>query len=156
MSNNSVLIYSFFNFNYSLTIADSILILDTLWQKSVVQHFMKPPEWYNKTYPYVWHPIKGISLSATIFMVVAVSAERFRAVCHPFSRHHVSINYHSVKLVPWNLKNTLGATTIRNHHHFCYFSPLASFWFSWLPYLSSLRFQDSCNLSSIAMATITK
>ena len=100
MSKNSVLIYSFYNFDYSLTIADSILILDTLWQKSVVQHFMKPPEWYNKTYPYVWHPIKGISLSATIFMVVAVSAERFRAVCHPFSRHHVSINDHSLKLVP--------------------------------------------------------
>ena len=97
---NTVLIHSLHNLNYSLTIADSILILDTLWQKSVVQHFMKPPEWYNKTYPYVWHPIKGISLSATIFMVVAVSAERFRAVCHPFSRHHVSINNQTMKLVP--------------------------------------------------------
>ena len=51
---------------------------------------MSPPDWYNKTFPYIWHPLKGMSLSATIFMVIAVSAERFRAVCHPMSRHHVS------------------------------------------------------------------
>ena len=51
---------------------------------------MSPPEWYNKTFPYIWHPLKGMSLSATIFMVIAVSAERFRAVCYPMSRHHVS------------------------------------------------------------------
>ena len=75
----------------SLTVADSILILDAAWQKSIVRHFMAPPEWYNRTYPYIWHPVKGIALSITIFMVVAVSAERFRAVCHPFSRQYVSI-----------------------------------------------------------------
>ena len=79
-----------FSFDFSLTIADIILILDSVLQKSIVQHFLKPPEWYNKTYPHIWHPLKGISLSATIFMVVAVSAERFRAVCHPMSRNHVS------------------------------------------------------------------
>ena len=112
---NTVLIHSFLDLNYSLTIADSILILDTLWQKSVVQHFMKPPEWYNKTYPYVWHPIKGISLSATIFMVVAVSAERFRAVCHPFSRHHVSINYQLLDLFPKNLHKNKNYFR-RNYH----------------------------------------
>ena len=79
-----------FLLDFSLTIADIILILDSVLQKSIVQHFLKPPEWYNKTYPHIWHPLKGISLSATIFMVVAVSAERFRAVCHPMSRNHVS------------------------------------------------------------------
>ena len=47
-----------------------ILILDSILQKSIVQHFMKPPEWYNRTYPFIWHPLKGISLSATIFMVI--------------------------------------------------------------------------------------
>ena len=77
-------------FDCSLTIADIMLILDSVLQKSIVQHFQQPPEWYNKTYPYIWHPLKGISLSATIFMVVSVSAERFRAVCHPMSRRHVS------------------------------------------------------------------
>ena len=84
---------------FSLTIADSILILDMVWQKSIVHSFMEPfmdISWYNKTYPYIWHPIKGMTLSATIFMVVAVSAERFRAVCYPLSRHHVSfiVNIH--------------------------------------------------------------
>ena len=77
-------------FDFSLTIADIMLILDSVLQKSIVQHFQQPHEWYNKTYPYIWHPLKGISLSATIFMVVSVSAERFRAVCHPMSRKHVS------------------------------------------------------------------
>ena len=86
---------------------------------------MKPPEWYNKTYPYVWHPIKGISLSATIFMVVAVSAERFRAVCHPFSRHHVSINYQSLDLFPKNF--TLGAPIIKNYLDFVISVPLQVF-----------------------------
>ena len=78
------------SFAFSLTIADIMLILDSVLQKSIVQHFQQPPEWYNKTYPYIWHPLKGISLSATIFMVISVSAERFRAVCHPMSRKHVS------------------------------------------------------------------
>ena len=85
--------YHKFFFDFSLTIADIILILDSVLQKSIVQHFQQPPEWYNKTYPYIWHPLKGISLSATIFIVVAVSAERFRAVCQPMSRKHVSTFY---------------------------------------------------------------
>ena len=63
---------------------------------------MSPPEWYNKTFPYIWHPLKGMSLSATIFMVIAVSAERFRAVCHPMSRHHVS-NYSEPGIIRMNL-----------------------------------------------------
>ena len=45
----------------------------------------------RRQYPYFWHPIKGIFLSSTIFMVVAVSAERFRAICHSMSKRHVSI-----------------------------------------------------------------
>ena len=60
-----------------------------LVERSLVYHFDEP-DWYKKMYPYFWHPIKGIFLSATIFTVVAVSAERYRAVCHPLSRRHVS------------------------------------------------------------------
>ena len=68
---------------------DSMLILDIIWQKSIVHQFPKL-EWYNKSFPYLWHPITGMILSATVFMVVAVSAERYRAICHPLSNHHVS------------------------------------------------------------------
>ena len=59
-------------------------------ERSLVYHF-EEPVWYKTIYPYFWHPIKGIFLSATIFTVVAVSAERYRAVCHPLSRRHVSL-----------------------------------------------------------------
>jgi hypothetical protein len=31
-------------------------------------------------------PFKGMIQSSAIFMVVAVSAERYRAVCHPMSK----------------------------------------------------------------------
>ena len=62
-----------------------------LIERSLVYHFSEPI-WYKTMYPYFWHPIKGIFLSATIFTVVAVSAERYRAVCHPLSRRHVSFD----------------------------------------------------------------
>ena len=81
---------SIYTFSSSLAIADSLLIVDMIVERSLVYHFNEP-FWYVKMYPYFWHPIKGIILSATIFMVVAVSAERFRAVCHPLSQRHVSI-----------------------------------------------------------------
>ena len=81
------------NYHFSLTIADTILIIDIMWQKSVVQHFLSlaEPEWYEQTYPIIWHPLKGISLSGTIFMTLAVSTERFRSVCSPMKLKIVSI-----------------------------------------------------------------
>ena len=85
--------FSYEWFYFSLTIADTILIIDIVWQKSIVQHFMNPqePEWYEKTYPFIWHPLKGILLSGTIFMTLAVSTERFRSFCSPMEPKIVSI-----------------------------------------------------------------
>jgi predicted membrane-bound spermidine synthase len=34
-------------------------------------------------YPYFLHPAKGMIRTATIYMVVAISAERFKAICYP-------------------------------------------------------------------------
>ena len=48
------------------------------------------PDWYKISYPYFWHPWKGIIVTVTIYLLVAISAERYRAVCHPLSRRHVS------------------------------------------------------------------
>ena len=70
---------------------DVALIVDMVVQKCIAYHFDEPL-WFRLSYPYLWHPIKGIFLSATIFMVIAVSAERFRAICYPFSDRHVSYN----------------------------------------------------------------
>ena len=73
---------------YSLTVCDIGLIVDMMIQKLATYHF-DYPLWYNLSYPYFWYPLKGILLSANIFMTVAVSAERFRAICHPFSKRQV-------------------------------------------------------------------
>ena len=70
-----------------------------LIERSLVYHFSEPI-WYKTMYPYFWHPIKGIFLSATIFTVVAVSAERYRAVCHPLSRRHVSLSVN--RIIPFS------------------------------------------------------
>ena len=42
------------------------------------------PLWYRLSFPYL-HPFKGFCLSASIFMVVAISAERHRAICSPLT-----------------------------------------------------------------------
>ena len=43
------------------------------------------PLWYRVTFPYVLHPFKWFSISSSIFMVVAISAERHRAICSPLT-----------------------------------------------------------------------
>ena len=78
-------------FNFSLAIWDSLLIVDMLIQKAIVGNFLdEEPLWFKMSYPYFWHPIKGMVKNGTIFMVVAVSAERYRAICHPLRKRQVS------------------------------------------------------------------
>ena len=78
----------------SLSVADLALVVVMVVDKCIAYHYMTyntvEPLWFRLSYPYFWHPIKGIFLCATIYMVVAVSAERFRAICYPFSERHVS------------------------------------------------------------------
>ena len=80
-------------FYFSLAVADSLLIIELVVEKTVMYHYQliygTEPQWYTQSYPYFWHPIKGIFMSATIFMVVAVSADRFRAICYPLTKKHV-------------------------------------------------------------------
>ena len=75
--------------NFSLSVIDVGLILDMVIQKCVAYYF-EEPMWYRRLYPYVLHPIKGVLLNSSMFMIVAVSAERFRAICYPFSDNQVS------------------------------------------------------------------
>ena len=80
-------------FYFSLAVADSLLIIEMVVEKTVVYHYYlvydTQPQWYIQTYPYFWHPFKGIFMCATIFMVVAVSADRFHAICYPLTKNHV-------------------------------------------------------------------
>ena len=82
--------------DYRLAVVDSLLLIDMLIQKTTIPYFtnLSPiePHWYKISYPYFWHPWKGIIVTVTIYLLVAISAERYRAVCYPLSRRHVSIS----------------------------------------------------------------
>lgn len=43
------------------------------------------PLWYRLSFPYILWPLKWVFMSCTIFMVVAISAERYRAICSPLT-----------------------------------------------------------------------
>ena len=81
------------DFDCRLSIFDCMLIADSLIERSILPYFTVEspiePIWFRKTYPYIWHPFKGIITTLTIYMMLAVSAERFRAICYPLSKRHV-------------------------------------------------------------------
>eukprot|EP00095_Tigriopus_kingsejongensis_P000660 maker-scaffold311_size212931-snap-gene-1.16 protein:Tk00660 transcript:maker-scaffold311_size212931-snap-gene-1.16-mRNA-1 annotation:"hypothetical protein ETSY2_36450" len=77
-----------------LAIADNLLIFVSIGETAIVGTFMNiHPTWYKLCYPYLLHPLKGMVQTATIFMVVAVSAERYKAVCHPLSHRHAPFKF---------------------------------------------------------------
>ena len=82
---------------FSLAIIDSLLIVESIVTRSIIPHFTRKspeePTWFKMTFPYIWHPFKGMIVCSTIYMIFAVSAERFRAVCYPLSKHQVSIHF---------------------------------------------------------------
>ena len=84
---------SFFYFFYRLAVFDCLLIIDCFIENSILPHFTSispvEPYWFTIAYPYFWFPFKGIIRTAAIYMMVAISAERFRAVCYPISKRHV-------------------------------------------------------------------
>ena len=65
-----------------LLILDTIMVIFFLLDSMTTNVFEQTPDWYIILYPYVIHPGKAIFVSATVFMVVAVSADRQRAICH--------------------------------------------------------------------------
>ncbi len=71
-------------------IFDSLLLCYYLMDNGFVGSFMRmqnlgEPYWYRVSYPKFLCPLKGFVLSCTIFMVVAISAERHRAICSPLT-----------------------------------------------------------------------
>ena len=42
-------------------------------------------------YPYLLYPLQAISLSASIFMTVAIALERYIAISQPFNHRYVMI-----------------------------------------------------------------
>ncbi|TRY77431.1 hypothetical protein TCAL_07428 [Tigriopus californicus] len=85
------------NFNkllITLATCDSLLIIYFIMEKSIVETFSyEEPLWYRVAYPYILHPLRGIIETATVYMVVAISADRFRAICHPLSERQSPFRY---------------------------------------------------------------
>ena len=105
--------------SYRLSIFDCFLIVDSIVQKSIVPYFSNDsgdePAWFKITFVYLWYPFKGIILTATIYMMVAISAERFRAVCYPLSNRHVSV--HLNNLPPLKILQIIFSCCINSKYH---------------------------------------
>jgi hypothetical protein len=61
----------------SLALVDSLQILSFVLNEAVVGTFACAPYWYRITFPHFFYPTKSIVQSCSIFMVVAISAERY-------------------------------------------------------------------------------
>ena len=111
---------------FSLAITDCLLIIDSCITKSIIPNWANTdgiePYWFRVSFPAFWHPFKGIIVTITIYMVVAVSAERFRAVCHPLSKRHVSSYLHKSFVYIYELLFIFNLQTIFNLNSFYLFS----------------------------------
>ena len=101
--------YFFIFIFFRLTFSDILLIIDSFIQKSLLPYFTSKaplePDWFKITNPYFWHPFKGIIVTVTIYLMVAISAERFRAVCYPLSKRQVRLESKVIlNLVKSNIK----------------------------------------------------
>ena len=71
-------------------IVDTLLLLYYVVDMGLVGTFVRSegqpePLWYTVSFPYFLYPFKCIFISSSIFMVVAISAERHRAICSPLT-----------------------------------------------------------------------
>ncbi|XP_059083030.1 uncharacterized protein LOC131880413 [Tigriopus californicus] len=88
---------NFNNLLITLSFSDFLLILDVVVEMSLIGIFMsKEPHWFKVSYPYILHPLRGFIQTTAIYMVVAVSSERFKAVCYPLSHRQ---SYHKFVIV---------------------------------------------------------
>ena len=84
----SLIVFLFF---YFLATCDTMLLFYYILDMGIVGTFIRSksescePYWYRILYPYLLHPFKNIALTSSIFMVVAISAERHRAIVDPLN-----------------------------------------------------------------------
>ena len=81
-------------------------------------------------YPYFWYPCRGIIVTVTIYMMLAISAERFRAVCYPLSKRHVSKSDTEVKLLGLSdiFDRFQAVTQNMKYHNFLFSHRANTFW----------------------------
>ncbi len=60
----------------TLALIDCVLIIFYVLNSAIIGSMLDLPHWWTLLYPKVFHPLKAVTFSASIFMVVAISAER--------------------------------------------------------------------------------
>ena len=86
------------NFNQLLmflSVVDSLVIGIHIVNDSFFPVFWCDPEWFTALFPFVLSPLKFIARTASIFMVVAISAERL-------AKLENTANQHSPQKIPRN------------------------------------------------------
>merc|ERR1712079_189878 len=66
-----------------LSICDSLLIVFFILVSTSTTVMSSEPHWFIYIFPYLLWPLGNISITSTVLMVVAVSTERYLAICRP-------------------------------------------------------------------------
>lgn len=82
---NSETVKEFNRLLVSLAVVDALQNLNMMLNQAVIHNLLDSslPYWYCQAYGYVIHPLSGMVRTASIYMVVAVAAERYGAVTNP-------------------------------------------------------------------------
>ena len=67
-----------------LAIADAFFLIFYLLDLAYMDGFGNAqPAWYKTLFPLLLHPAKSILMSVCVYMIVAIAANRFQAICYP-------------------------------------------------------------------------
>ena len=65
----------------TLAVVDTLFLVMCIWDYSVIKVWEIHLELYVYLFPYFWYPWKNILLTATTFLIMAITTERYLAVC---------------------------------------------------------------------------
>ena len=66
-----------------LAVCDALLIIFFILVSTSTTVMNSEPDWFIYIFPYLLWPLGNISITSTVLMVVAVSTERYLAICRP-------------------------------------------------------------------------
>ena len=87
ITRNKDLHHSFNYFLVALFVFDSTYLFTTIANQSFMKQFGMQTKSYLIMFPYVMHPLKHISFTASIFTTVLVSYERYSSVTKPIQHY---------------------------------------------------------------------
>lgn len=79
---------------------DSVLLVFSVIDSAYLTAFENPePAWYKALFPYFWHPFKNVATTCCAYMVVAIAAERYHAICRPLKYKPRTAHYSLIVIV---------------------------------------------------------